>query len=258
LTDYKLDVVWAAGHGHTDPGAVAGTRKEKDYNLKRSLYCHARALELGLRSGISRRDDSWGDDLEQQAARVTISQARICVCQHINAGGGRGAEVFHSLRHSPKFGQIMMEQLKAAGCGAHGVGVKTKASAIHKNKDGSPKDYYRMHYTGITETLIVEPGFIDDSDFMAFLDARFAAVCEAEIKAVCLYLGKTYSAPGAKSTPVAKVPGPNKVRIVVKKTGHEFVGKLENSKTQGPVGDIARDIGLPVDWDPNTNTVTLG
>ncbi|TLM99135.1 N-acetylmuramoyl-L-alanine amidase, partial [bacterium] len=187
--NYALDVIWAAGHGGSDPGAVALGKKEKDYNLKRALYCHTRAQQLGLRSGLVRRDDTFLD-LEMMASRVVISRARVCVCQHVNSGGGKGAEVIHSLRHSPKFAQLMMEQLKAAGCGAHGqTGVLTRASRVHKNANGNSKDYYRMHYTGETETIIVEPGFMDDSNFLTFLDAKWQLIAEAELKATCLYLG---------------------------------------------------------------------
>lgn len=247
MSDYALDLIIDPGHGGTDPGAVSGTVREKDIALEISLYQLQRAKELGIKAGITRRTDQ-SLSLEEHAARVTISRARICLCNHINAGNGSGAEVIRSLREKSTLADFVLNELKAAGAGSRGV--KTKESRKYPGKD-----YYRMHYTGITETVITEYGFIDNPENLKLLLAKKIAFAEAALKGACMYLGITYTLPGvAKPKPQPPVD-PNAVTIIA--GGKTFSGRLENGKTIGVIADVAQALGHKPSWDGQARKVTI-
>lgn len=258
MSQFLLDLIITPGHGGADPGAVAGGAKEKDFTLQKSLYQFGRAKELGLTVGITRSTDITMS-LEEHALRVTASKARVCLCNHINAGGGYGAEVYHSLKHKAKLAQLIMAELKAAGAGVHGGdGVHTKASAKYRNDDGSPKDFYRMHFTDQTETVIIEYGYIDNPKNLKQLQAHWKAYAEASLKAVCFYLGKPYMAPGVK--PVA----PTAVKVTVNGKAIQATARLANGVTDilvkgqwVPVRALAEAVGGTVAWDQATLTAKL-
>ena len=44
-------VVVDSGHGGSDPGAVSGNLKEKDFNLEAANYMTKRLKELGIKDG---------------------------------------------------------------------------------------------------------------------------------------------------------------------------------------------------------------
>lgn len=184
-----MDLIIDPGHGGKDPGAVAGDRKEKDIALKISLYQYRRAAELGLKAGLTRFADTYLG-LNDRAQLVEKSGARVCISNHVNAGGGNGAEVFHSVTHKPTFALYVIEALENAGSGRHGTGYKIKLSLKHPGKD-----FYRMHYTGKTETIIVEYGFIDNKTNLEALEKNLEAYAEAALFGVCRYLGKPYTLP---------------------------------------------------------------
>jgi len=246
---YLLDLIIDPGHGGAYPGAVSSNVREKDIVLEMSLYQLQRAKELGLRAGITRSGDQTLS-LEQHAARVTISRARICLSNHINAGGGFGAEVYHSVKHTPRFGQLVMEELKAAGSGVHGItGVLTRMSSKYPGKD-----YYRMHYTGDTETLIVEYGYIDNPINLKLLLDKKMDFAEAALKAVCRYLDKPYSLPGTvKLKP--QLADPDQVTILA--AGREFTGKLVDLKTWAAIAPILRALGHEVIWYGDERKVVI-
>lgn len=83
-------IVVDAGHGGSDPGAISGNLKEKDYNLKAANYMYNRFKELGIPVVITRDTDKT---LSRQE-RLNIMRSLgtdpnvIILSNHINAGGG--------------------------------------------------------------------------------------------------------------------------------------------------------------------------
>jgi N-acetylmuramoyl-L-alanine amidase len=83
-------VVVDAGHGGSDPGAVYGNIKEKDFNLEAANYMYNRFKELGIPVIITRDTDK---DLSR-AERINLMKSLgtdpnvIIISNHINAGGG--------------------------------------------------------------------------------------------------------------------------------------------------------------------------
>ena len=85
-------IVVDAGHGGSDPGAVSGNLKEKDFNLKAANYMYNRFKELGVPVAITRDSDttlSRAERINTMKSLGTDSKV-IVLSNHINAGGGEG------------------------------------------------------------------------------------------------------------------------------------------------------------------------
>lgn len=180
------------GHGGTDPGAV-GLFEEEDLTLDIALYRMARFTALGIPSTITRE----GDITVEPAARAALvrnSGARLCISDHINAGGGIGAEVYKSIHSKSPWADYVLQALVEAG--QESKGVKTRALP-----NNPKKDYYFMHReTGTVETIIIEYGFIERE--AQELKERWQDYAEASIKGTCRYLGVPYSPPAPKIDPL--------------------------------------------------------
>lgn len=188
LTD---GIIIDAGHGGTDPGAVSSF-KEKDMTLKISLYQYARYKELGVPVKITRPTD-MSLEPEARTKLVRDSGMKLCTSNHINAGGGDGAEVIHSIHSNGRLANLILDKLVEAG--------QNKRKAYCRAGDKDPKkDYYFMHRdTGAVETVIVEYGFLDSKkDDVKQLTQNWQTYAEATVAAVTRYLGHTYKPPENK------------------------------------------------------------
>ena len=95
--DYRIVV--DAGHGGIDSGAVSGNLQEKDYNLAAANYMYNRFRELGVPVIITRDSDitlSRSERLNTMRSLGTDPNV-IILSNHINAGGGEGAEGVYPL-----------------------------------------------------------------------------------------------------------------------------------------------------------------
>ena len=98
--NYKI--VIDAGHGGIDPGAVANGLQEKDFTLEAALYIYNRLNELGVPVKITRTTDETLDRKERINRIMNAFGNRsdvILISNHINAGGGDGAEIVYALRN---------------------------------------------------------------------------------------------------------------------------------------------------------------
>ena len=83
-------VVVDAGHGGSDPGAVSGNLKEKDFNLRSAQYIYQRLRELGIPAVLTRSDDRTLTRDERVSTMVNSfgnGEDVIILSNHINAGG---------------------------------------------------------------------------------------------------------------------------------------------------------------------------
>lgn len=86
-------VFLSAGHGGSDPGAVALGLKEKDINLNTLLACNEVLLAHGVQTVCSRvRDEN--DPVGEEVREANASGADLAVSFHANAGGGDGYESY--------------------------------------------------------------------------------------------------------------------------------------------------------------------
>ena len=86
-------VVVDAGHGGSDPGAVSGGLREKDFTLQAALYMYDRLTELGIPAVLTRSDDETLTRNERVNSALNAfgkDSDVILVSNHINAGGGDG------------------------------------------------------------------------------------------------------------------------------------------------------------------------
>ena len=192
-----MSIIIDAGHGGSDPGAVKNGAREKDMTLEISLYMYKRFQELKYPVMLTRNTDKT----LEPAARTKIvrnSGAKYCISNHINAGGGDGSEVIHSIHNNGVLSNNILDEMVRAG--------QNKRRAFSR-KGKSGQDYYFMHRdTGSTTTLIVEYGFIDSKDYSDIdTAAERATLAEAVIRAFCKYVKHPYKAPG---TAVAADPKP--------------------------------------------------
>lgn len=183
----KPMIIEDAGHGGMDSGAV-GIFLEKDITLDMALYKARRFNELGITTILTRDKDITLVPYAR-ALRVRTSGARLCISDHINAGGGTGAEAWVSIHSDQRWARLVLEALAEVGWPVH-RGIKTRTLP-----ENQTKDYYFMHReTGDVETLLMEWGFIDSKD-AAKLWETWPVLAEAGVKGTCKYLGVPYSPP---------------------------------------------------------------
>ena len=186
-------IVIDPGHGGTDPGAVGNNQYEKDYSLKISKYMYDRFKSLGIPVSITRDTDITLSPTERTNKILSFygnDPDVIVLSNHLNAGGGTGAEVIFALRNEPTLAQSVLNNIATTGQNTR----KTYQRPLPSNPN---QDYYFIHRnTGQTEPLIIEYGFIDDNQTnVNFLNNNYKELAEAVIKSVLEYKGIPYTPP---------------------------------------------------------------
>lgn len=171
----SYSVIIDPGHGGSDSGAQAFGVKEKDWNLKMSLYQYRRLKERGIQVALTRNADQTLDYISRTAK--VKDRYDFCLSNHFNASGvgGRGIEGIHSIKASPDFARSLV---RAVG----------EASALPVRRvftrQWGERDYYFMHrLTGRTQTVILEYGFLDHPvDFRFYKNEKnFYRVADAVV-----------------------------------------------------------------------------
>ena len=182
-------VVIDAGHGGADPGAVSGNLKEKDLNLQAAQYMYKRLEELGIPATIVRNTDETLDRKER-INRILNAYGNnsdvILISNHINAGGGEGAEIVYALRNNPTLAQMALDNIGDAGQ----IERKVYQRRLPENPN---KDYYFIiRDTGNLESLLVEYGFIDNANDAYKLQNNLTDYVEGVVKAIADYVQVPY------------------------------------------------------------------
>ena len=188
--DYRIVV--DAGHGGSDPGAVSGNLKESDLNLEAALYMYDRFKDLGVPVTITRDSDrtlTRNERLNTMKSFGTDSNV-IILSNHINAGGGEGAEIVYPLRSSDVLPKAILEAIGDEGQ------IMRKVYQRVLPEDTSKDYYYIMRDTPNTTSLLIEYGFIDNPNDVIKLQNNLKDYVEAVVKAVSNYIGIEYKEPG--------------------------------------------------------------
>ncbi|UFJ41262.1 N-acetylmuramoyl-L-alanine amidase [Brevibacillus humidisoli] len=188
------------GHGGIDPGGGSNQLfTEKKMVLDISLYQYRRFQELGIEVAITRTEDITLDS-ETRAEIVRSSDADYCISNHINTGGGRGAEAIYSIYATAALPSTLLDQLEAVGM--------PRRRVFTRAYPGNPRlDYYYMHReTGKVETVILEYGFADNPLDAQKIDTDWEALSEAVVRGFCEHTGKTYRPPSGSDTPAPNPP----------------------------------------------------
>ena len=177
-------VVIDPGHGGEDPGTSANGIVEKDYTLKISEYMADRLSELGIPNALTRDSDVTLDSTNRP------KRAQSLFSNHINAGGGDGAEIIYALRNSDTLSsKIASEFIKS--------GQNVRKYYQRRLPSNSSKDYYYMlRETPNNESIIVEYGFADSTgDDVNQIKNNWQELTEAVVRALADYIGVTYIPP---------------------------------------------------------------
>ena len=173
-------VFLSAGHGGSDPGAVAYGLVEKNINLNTLLACNEVLTRHGVSTVLSRTRDEE-DPVQQEVAEVNASGATLAVSFHANAGGGDGFEAFCNTANPDGVRLSKLAEKYVGQLGQNSRGVK----------DGT--HLYFIRKTPMTSVLF-ESFFLDndrDNDIGDTTDEqRVFGVAYA--KAILEYLGIPY------------------------------------------------------------------
>lgn len=186
-------VVLDSGHGGEDPGTIANGITEKDYTLKISEYIHNRLDEMGVPNKMTRTSDVTLTPSERPKKVQSFygnGNDVIVVSNHINAGGGDGAEIIYALRNNDTFARKIANEFENAG--------QNVRKYYQRRLPSNPaKDYYYIiRDTPNNETVIVEYGFADSTgDDISQLKNNWEKLAEAVTKAIVEYAGGKYVAP---------------------------------------------------------------
>ena len=155
-------VFLGVGHGGTDSGAIGNGFNEKDLNLSIALACNDVLIRHGVTVLMSRGKDE-NDTISDEVSECNNFKPDLAIDIHNNAGGGDGAECFHSYLGGK--GKILAENVLAeiVKTGQNSRGVKT-----HINKSG--RDYYAFIRETSAPAIIVECAFIDNATDIQILN----------------------------------------------------------------------------------------
>ena len=195
-------VVIDPGHGGVDSGAIGSDILEKDYNLQISRYMYDRFRELGIPVYLTRDSDvtlNPSDRVRKVLSFFGNDPNVVVISNHLNAGGGDGAEVIYALRNNSQLANSILNNIGATG-------QNTRRVYQRRLPSNSTKDYYYiLRDTGNTEPVIVEYGFIDNSSDVKFLKDNYKELAEAVIKSVLEYKNVPYTGPETVTTDTYKV-----------------------------------------------------
>lgn len=230
-------IVIDAGHGGEDPGTSANGIVEKDYTLKISQYMAKRLSDLGIENSLTRNSDVTLDSNNRPKKAQSFygtGNDVIVVSNHINAGGGDGAEVIYALRNSDNLSRRIAEEFVKAGQNVRKYYQRRLPS------DSSKDYYYMLRNTPNNETVIVEYGFADSTgDDVSQLKNNWQDLTEAIVKALAGYVGVPYTPPTGGTGSVTPMPGNT---YVVKKGDSLYA--------------IAREYGISVDELKRANNLS--
>lgn len=152
------------GHGGSDPGAVGNGFKEKNLTLAIALACQDELARHGVLTKMSRTEDET-DSVSAKVKECNRFDPDLALDIHINAGGGDGAEVFHSIVGGT--GKILANNIliEVKKIGQNSRGTKTK-----KNSSGS--DYFGFIRSTNAPAVIVECAFIDNKTDIQIIDTN--------------------------------------------------------------------------------------
>lgn len=233
-------VIIDPGHGGTDSGATGNNLLEKDYNLLISKYMYDRFKELGVPVAITRESDttlSPSDRVNTILNKFGNSSDVILISNHVNSGGGEGAEVIYALRNRDTLARRILENIGATG-------QTTRKYYQRRLPSDTSKDYYFIHRnTGNLEPLIVEYGFIDNTKDVEFLKENYKELAEAVIAAVANYIGVPYTPPEGITTNTYVVQKGDSLYSIANKLGTTVSElKKENNLTTNTlqIGEVLR------------------
>lgn len=174
------------GHGGKDPGAVANGVKESNLNLSVAKACYNALKRCGVEVRISRTKDV-NSELIDRINEANSFGANLALDIHHNAGGGDGAEVYHTRffgKGHTLAKNILGEMIK--------IGQNSRGTRVKKNQYGN--DYFGFIRMTNMPSVLVECAFVDNKTDLQIVDteAERIKMGEAIARGVCITLGIPY------------------------------------------------------------------
>lgn len=169
----KTKIMIDPGHGGDDPGAVYNGFKEKDFVLDVSFYQLDRVHELGYEAVMTR----YGDETlkpNERIERINSFNPDYILSNHINAGGGEGAEIIHSVTQDGKLANLILNKISNKG-------QKTRR-IFYRKREQDNRDVFFIHRQTKGRALIIEYGFIDNGNDRKRLKTNLRVYGEAVIE----------------------------------------------------------------------------
>ena len=166
----------SAGHGGSDPGAVANGLKEKDVNLVIAMACGEELQRHGVEVKMSRTTDISRTST-QDITECNAFAPDLAVDIHNNAGGGDGAEIYH--HYGGGKGKTLAVNIlnEMVAMGQNSRGAKTK-------KNSAGRDYYYFIREIAAPSVVIECTFLDNKTDVQIVDT------EAEQKTMGVAIAK--------------------------------------------------------------------
>ena len=226
------------GHGGSDSGAV-GYIVEKDGALVIATACKDYLIANGVEVRMSRYIDE-DESLTSKINECNAYKPDLCADIHLNAGGGDGAEVFHSIVGGK--GKILAENIlkELEAIGQNSRGTKTKV-----NSNG--KDYFGFIRSTNAPAVITEAYFVDNATDVQIGDT----VEEQKIVGQAIAKGflRTLGISSNNDVSVGQTPAENG-----QNTAESSVESGYSYKEF--VGDVQKAIGATVDNIAGTETLS--
>lgn len=188
MATYK--VYLGIGHGGSDPGAVANGIEEADANLVIGKAATAELERHDVEVMLSRTADI-SESTNAKVKECNAFDPDLAGDIHNNAGGGDGAEVYHSINGGT--GKELAENILAevVAIGQNSRGAKTRR--------GTNGDYYGFIRGTKCPAVIVECAFLDNKKDVQIIDtvAEQQAMGVAIAKGFLRQLKVAYKAPQA-------------------------------------------------------------
>lgn len=171
----------SAGHGGSDPGAVANGLVEKDLNIIVARKLRDLLVSAGFDVKMAREVDETVD-LSVRTALANFWVADLYIAVHHNAGGGMGAEIIHSIYYGEGYNL------------AHFIGQEFEAAGQNLRKvyarEGTNGDYYHEIRKTTMPAIISEYAFLDSQDYKS-VDTMDELYVEANalFKGICTFSG---------------------------------------------------------------------
>ena len=111
----KHSIVLDPGHGGSDNGASGNGIIEKNLTLDISKYMYNEFKKLGIPVSITREDDvtlSPSNRVKKILSYYGNNPNVIVISNHINAGGGEGAEVIYALRDKSALADTVLNEIE--------------------------------------------------------------------------------------------------------------------------------------------------
>lgn len=196
-------IVIDAGHGGEDPGAIGNGIYEKDYTLKISKYMYDRFKELEIPVTITRSTDvtlTPTERVNKVLGAYGPGEDVLVISNHLNAGGGDGAEVIYALRNNANLSNSVLNEISKTG-------QNIRSAYQRKSATDPTKDYYFMQRdTPNAEAVTIEYGFVDSKkDDPNQIKNNWESLAEAAVQGVLKYIGYTGETPTETNTYTIKV-----------------------------------------------------